>query len=87
MIKIYTIFCFEPHEQFFSYLTAVTIDWAANLDLCLALQAFSIEGSFTSHTYCDTGPPFLGSYSKDPLFTLLNAMSLVREQSLPILNV
>jgi hypothetical protein len=34
---------FEPHEQFVSYLAAVTIagDWAANLDLCLALIAFS----------------------------------------------
>jgi hypothetical protein len=35
--------CFQPHEQFFSYLAAVTItgDRAANLDLCLALTAFS----------------------------------------------
>jgi hypothetical protein len=52
--------CFESHEQFFSYLATVTIagDRAANLDLCLALAAFSSEGSFTCHTYCDTGPPF-----------------------------
>jgi hypothetical protein len=37
-----------PHEQFFSYLVAVTItgDRAANLDLRLALMAFSSEGSF-----------------------------------------
>jgi hypothetical protein len=37
----------EPHEQFFSYLAAVTIadDRAANLDLCLALNGFSSEGS------------------------------------------
>jgi hypothetical protein len=50
--------CFEPHEQFFSYLAAVTIagDRAANLDLCLAFMAFSSEGSFTSHTYYDTRP-------------------------------
>jgi hypothetical protein len=56
--------CFETHEQFFSYLATVTItgDRAANLDLCLALTAFSSEGSFTCHTYCDTGPPFLRSY-------------------------
>jgi hypothetical protein len=55
--------CFESHEQFFSYLATVTIagDRAANLDLCLALTAFSSEGSFTCHTYCDTGPPFLRS--------------------------
>jgi hypothetical protein len=60
--------CFESHEQFFSYLATVTItgDGAANLDLCLALMAFSSEGSFTCHTYCDTGPPFLWSYPKDP---------------------
>jgi hypothetical protein len=37
--------CFESHEQFFSYLATVTIagDRAANLDLCLALTAFSSE--------------------------------------------
>jgi hypothetical protein len=60
--------CFESHEQFFSYLATVTItdDGAANLVLCLALTAFSSEGSFTCHTYCDTGPPFLRSYPKDP---------------------
>ena len=42
--------CFETHEQYFSYLTTVTItgDMAANLDLCLALTAFSSEGSFKS---------------------------------------
>jgi hypothetical protein len=59
--------CFESHEQFFSYLTTVTIagDRAANLDLCLELTAFSSEASFTCHNYCDTGPPFLRSYPKD----------------------
>jgi hypothetical protein len=83
------LFCFESHEQFFSYLVTVTItsDRAANLDLCLALTAYSSEGSFTCHTYCDTGPPFLRSYSKDPWFYLLNAVLLAKEQSLPILNV
>jgi hypothetical protein len=76
--------CFDPHEQFFSNLAAVTItgDRAANLDLCLALTAFSSEGSFTCHTYCDTGP-FLRSYSKDPWFSLVNAVLLAKEQSLP----
>jgi hypothetical protein len=56
--------CFEPHEQFFSYLTSVTItgDRAANLDLCLALTALSSQGSFK----CDMGPLFLSSYPKDP---------------------
>jgi hypothetical protein len=61
-------------------------DRAANLDLCLALTAFSSEGSFTCHTYCDTGPPFLRSYPKDPWFSLLNAVLLAKEQLLPILN-
>jgi hypothetical protein len=42
------LFCFESNKQFFSYLATVTIagDGAANLDLCLALMAFSSEGSF-----------------------------------------
>jgi hypothetical protein len=39
--------------------------------ICLALTAFSSEGSFTYHTYCDTGPSFLRSYPKDPWFYLL----------------
>jgi hypothetical protein len=81
--------CFESHEQFFSYLATVTItgDEVANLDLCLALTAFSNEGPFTCHTYCDTGPLFLMSYPKHPWFYLLNAVLLAKEQSLPILNV
>jgi hypothetical protein len=60
---------------------------AANLDLCLALTAFSSEGSFTCLTYCDTGHPFLRSYPKDPWFSHLNAMLLAKEQLIPILNV
>jgi hypothetical protein len=81
--------CFESQEQFFSYLATLTItgERAANLDLCLALTTFSSEGSFTCHTYCDTEPPFLRSYPKNPLFSLLNAVLLAKEQSLPILNV
>ena len=81
--------CFEPHEQFFSYLATVTItsDKTANLDLCLALTVFSSEGPFTCHTYCDTGPTFLRSYPKDLCFCLLNAVLLAKKQSLPILNV
>jgi hypothetical protein len=68
-LDICFFFYFESHEQFFSYLATVTIagDRAAkDLDLCLALTAFSSEGYFTCHTYCDTGPPFLTSYPKDP---------------------
>jgi hypothetical protein len=47
-----------------SNFSAVTIagDRAVNLDLCLALTAFSSEGSLTCHTYCDTGPSFLRSH-------------------------
>jgi hypothetical protein len=56
-------------------------------DLCLALQAFRSTGSFTFHTYCDTGPPFLRSYPKDPWFYLLNAVLWAKRQSLLILNV
>jgi hypothetical protein len=75
-------------SNFFSYLVAVTItgDRTANLDMCLALTAFSSESSFTCHTYCDTGPPFLRSYPKDPWFSLLNAVLLAKKQLLPILN-
>jgi hypothetical protein len=82
-------FCFESHEQFFSYLAIVTItgDRAANIDLCLALTAFSSKDSFTCHTYCVTIPLFLRSYPKDPWFSLLNAVLLAKEQLLPILNV
>jgi hypothetical protein len=56
--------CFESREQFVNYLATVAIagDRTANLDLYLALAAFSSEGS----SKCDTGPPFLGSYPKYP---------------------
>jgi hypothetical protein len=49
-------FYIYQHQQFFSYLVAVTITGfrAANLDICSALVAFSSEGSFTCHIYCDT---------------------------------
>jgi hypothetical protein len=54
-----------PPEQFFSYPAVVTItgDRAANLGLCLALIAFSYEGSFSCH--CDMGPQFIWSHLKD----------------------
>jgi hypothetical protein len=35
--------------------------------LWLALTAFSSESSFTCHTYCDMGPPFLRSYPERPV--------------------
>jgi hypothetical protein len=52
------------HEQFVSYLAAVTIigGRAANLDFCLALKDFSSEGSLTCHTCCDTKPLLLRLY-------------------------
>jgi hypothetical protein len=39
------LFCFESHEQFFSNLATVTItvDRAANLDLCLAVTALAVR--------------------------------------------
>jgi hypothetical protein len=82
-------FFFELHEQFFSCLATVTItgDRAANLDLFLALTAFSSEGSFTCHIYCEKGPSFLRSCPKEPRYSLLNAVLLAKEQSVPILNV
>jgi hypothetical protein len=64
-----TVFvCLQPYKQFFSYLAAVTItgDRAENVDLCLALMAFSSEGSFTCHTCCDTVPLLIRSHPKDP---------------------
>ena len=63
---IYCLFVYSLPEQFFSYPAAVAItgDGAANLDLCLALMAFSSEGSFSCHTYCDTGPRFMLSHPK-----------------------
>jgi hypothetical protein len=90
MLNVCVFVClFWAARAIFSYLAAVTIssDRAANLDLCLALTAFSSDDSLTCHTYCDTGPPFLTSYSKDPWFSLLNAVIIAKEQSLPILNV
>jgi hypothetical protein len=58
--------CIWPLEQFFSYLAAVTIigDRAANL----ALMDTSSEGSFTCHTYYDTGPLYLRSKTCDSYF-------------------
>jgi hypothetical protein len=40
------------HEQYFSYLAAVTVTGLqiVYLDSCLALMAFSSEGPFTYHT-------------------------------------
>ena len=76
---------FRPVENISLILRRHHCRWrAANLDLCLALMAFSSEGSLACHTCCDTGPPFLRSYPKDPWFSLLNAELLAKEQSLPI---
>jgi hypothetical protein len=52
------LFVYDPHEQVFNKLAAVTItgDITSNLDLCVELMGFSSEGSFTFHNYCNTGP-------------------------------
>jgi hypothetical protein len=88
-LYLFVCLVFSRTINFFSYLATVTItgDTVANLDLCLALTAFSSESLFTCHTYCDTGPSFLRSYPNDPCFSLLNAVLFAKEQSLPILNV
>jgi hypothetical protein len=44
--------------------TTITDDRAVNFDLS-SLIAFSSEGSFTCHTYCETGPSFIRSHPKD----------------------
>jgi hypothetical protein len=56
----FCLFVLSRKSYFFNYLATVTTtgDRAANVDLCLALTAFSSEGSFTCHTYCYTGPLF-----------------------------
>jgi hypothetical protein len=48
LLEMYLFVCFEPHENFLSYLTAAAIasEMAVNLDLSLALTAFSREASF-----------------------------------------
>jgi hypothetical protein len=55
-------------QAIFQLFVTITSARAANLDICLALTAFSGEGSFTStcHTYSDTGTLFLRSYLTDP---------------------
>jgi hypothetical protein len=72
-------------NEFFSYPAAVTItgDRAAKLDLCLALVAFSSEGSFTCHTCCDMGPMFLRSFER-PVILTSKRPALLKEQSLPV---
>jgi hypothetical protein len=79
-------FCFESHEQFFSYLATVTItgERAANLDLCLALTAFSSEGFYVPHLLPHGASVFKVISER---FSLLNAVLLAKEQTLPILNV
>ena len=53
---------FRPVENISLILRRHHCRWrAANLDLCLALMAFSSEGSLACHTCCDTGHPFLRS--------------------------
>jgi hypothetical protein len=59
------VYGLQPPKQFFSYPAAVTItgDSVTNLDLFLALMAFSSEGSLSC--YSDTGPRFIVSHPKD----------------------
>jgi hypothetical protein len=79
------VWLFWAARASFSYLAAVAIssDKAENLDVCLVLMAFRSESSFTCHTYCDTGPPFLRSpeYStlgEGAITTYFNVLGLTR---------
>jgi hypothetical protein len=71
--------------------TEVRTDWAVETlgDLQSTSRGLDpgVNNTVSCHTYCDTEPPFLRSYLKDQRFSLLNAMLLAKEQSLPILNV
>jgi hypothetical protein len=64
---LFSLFVYSRLNIFFCYLATVTItgDRAANLDLCLALMAFSSEGSFLCHTYCHKGPQYIQSHPKN----------------------
>jgi hypothetical protein len=59
--QLYKQVClYSPLSNLTAFLAAVTItyDSVANFDLCIALTAFSSDGSFTCHTFCDMGPRF-----------------------------
>jgi hypothetical protein len=44
-------------------------------------------GSFTCHTYCDTGPPLLRSNQKDQWWSLLNATCSLRKRITTYFNI
>jgi hypothetical protein len=70
--KFVCLFVYSCTSKIFSYLATVTItgDKAANLDLCLALTAFSSEGSFTCYTWCNMEPWFMQFHPKDGKLSL-----------------
>jgi hypothetical protein len=74
-------------QQFFSYLTAVTItgDRAANLDLC---SAFSSDDSFTCHTLLlRLRTSVFKIMFERPMILISECRALgIPEQSLPILQ-
>jgi hypothetical protein len=82
---------FRLNEQFFSYMYLAghhcRLEDCKFRPTCMLSTYSCSEGSFMCHTYCDMGPPFLRSYPKDLWFSLLNAVLLMKEQSLPILKV
>jgi hypothetical protein len=57
--------CFNRTNNFSAIWRLSSLPATGLQNLCLVFTAFSIEGSFTCHTHCDTGPPFLRSYPKD----------------------
>jgi hypothetical protein len=64
-IQIYPLVHMELWVENNLVLVTITSDRAANLDICLALTAFSSGGYFTCHTHCDTGPRCFRSDLKD----------------------
>jgi hypothetical protein len=78
MNRFYLSDCFELHTQFFSYLAAVTItsDRTADLVLCLALIAFSSEGSFTCRKTLDSHFWILYYWQRSNHYLILNVLGL-----------
>jgi hypothetical protein len=56
-------------------------DWAANLDLCLALMAFSTEVAFPCHIYCDRDLGFCG-FIQEPASKSNNSNPLRRDHQI-----
>ena len=58
---------FPPTTEFLTSMkmSSLPVKGCKFVDLCSSLMALSSQGSFTCHTYCDTGHPFIMVISKD----------------------